>query len=261
MTSFPIHTADTAPEAARPILAGVKAGWGFVPNLHAKLAAAPAALQAYAHLFDLFGTAGFTPAEQQVAYLTVSAIHECEYCVSGHSVLAANAGLDAATIEALREGRPLPMRGCRRCAPSAARWCMPAAGCSPASSRPSSPPATRGAGARPAVAVAAKTISNYANHLAGTPLDAFMAKTSWVAPSRRQRAPRDGRLQAELDAFRAEWSRKAPAEAQALIAAQIESLRAGGAETRILPAGAALPDLVLPDAGQAPRRCATSRPR
>jgi peroxiredoxin len=63
-----------------------------------------------------------------------------------------------------------------------------------------------------------------------------------------------GALQAELDAFRAEWSRKAPAEAQALIAAQIESLRQEGAETRILPAGAALPDLVLPDAAGTPRR-------
>ena len=36
------------------------------------------------------------------------------------------------------------------------------------------------------VVVAAKTISNYANHLAGTPLDGFMAKTAWVAPSRRR---------------------------------------------------------------------------
>jgi peroxiredoxin len=60
-------------------------------------------------------------------------------------------------------------------------------------------------------------------------------------------------LQAELDAFRAEWARKAPAEAQALIAAQIEALRGGGAEGRILPVGAALPDLVLRDAEGTPR--------
>jgi hypothetical protein len=33
--------------------------------------------------------------------------------------------------------------------------------------------------------VAAKTISNYANHLAGTKLDGFMANTAWIAPSRR----------------------------------------------------------------------------
>jgi peroxiredoxin len=62
-----------------------------------------------------------------------------------------------------------------------------------------------------------------------------------------------GALQAELDAFRAEWARKAPAEAQALIAAQIAALRDEGAEARILAPGAALPDLVLPDASLAPR--------
>jgi peroxiredoxin len=59
-------------------------------------------------------------------------------------------------------------------------------------------------------------------------------------------------LQAELDAFRAEWARRAPEDAQATIAAQIEALAASGAEARILPAGAALPDLVLPDAMGAP---------
>jgi peroxiredoxin len=60
-----------------------------------------------------------------------------------------------------------------------------------------------------------------------------------------------GALQAELDAFRAEWARKAPPEAQALIAARIEDQRA--AEARILPVGAALPDIVLPDASGTPR--------
>jgi peroxiredoxin len=59
-------------------------------------------------------------------------------------------------------------------------------------------------------------------------------------------------LQADLDAFRAEWARKAPAEAQALIAARIEDQRA--AEARILPVGAALPDIALPDATGATRR-------
>ncbi|WP_270937166.1 peroxiredoxin-like family protein [Falsiroseomonas oryzae] len=59
-------------------------------------------------------------------------------------------------------------------------------------------------------------------------------------------------LQAELDAFRAEWARKAPEEAQALIAARIADQRA--AEARILPEGAVLPDIVLPDATGAPRR-------
>lgn len=189
MTDFPIHTPETAPEAARPILAAAKAGWGFVPNLHAKLAEAPVALQAYGALFDLFGKSSFTPAEQQVVYMTANVIHECEYCTSGHTVLAQMAKLDPAAIEALREGRPLPdarlqalhaftravILGRGRVAPAEVDGFL-AAGFD-----------------RPQVleilvAIAAKTISNYANHIAGTPLDAFMAKTAWVAPSRRAAA-------------------------------------------------------------------------
>ena len=36
--------------------------------------------------------------------------------------------------------------------------------------------------------VATKTISNYTNHLTHTPNDAFMANTTWTAPSRRTQA-------------------------------------------------------------------------
>ncbi len=185
MTDFPIHTPETAPEASRAILAGAKAGWGFVPNLHAKLAEAPVALQAYASLFDLFGKSSFTPGEQQVVYMTANVFHECEYCTSGHSALAQVAGLDAATIEALREGlalpdaRPQALHAFTRAVianrghVAAEIDAFIAAGF------------TRAQVLEVLVAVAAKTISNYANHIAGTPLDAFMAKTAWVAPSRR----------------------------------------------------------------------------
>lgn len=189
MPRFPIHTPETAPEAARPILAATKAGWGFVPNLHAKLAGAPVALQAYARLFELFGQTSFSPAEQQVAYLTVSAIHECEYCVSGHTVLAGKAGLDAGTTEALREGRQLPDARLQ-----ALRSFTAALVLERGRVQPGELEAFLAAGYTETqvlellVAIAAKTISNYANHVAGTPLDAFMAKTAWVAPSRRQRA-------------------------------------------------------------------------
>lgn len=189
MADFPIHTPDSAPGAARPTLAGIKAGWGFVPNLHAKLATAPLALDAYGQLFDAVGRTSLSPAEQQVAFLTVSAIHECEYCVSGHSVLAAKAGLDAAAIEALREGGPLA---------DAKLQALRSYTAALVNLRGRVPPGeldaflAAGYSSRQAlellVVVAAKTISNYANHLAGTPLDPFMAKTAWVAPSRRLKA-------------------------------------------------------------------------
>lgn len=54
-------------------------------------------------------------------------------------------------------------------------------------------------------------------------------------------------LRSDLDAFLDGWRHRAPPEAQALVAAQIEDLRAHGAEASVLPAGSAVPDLALPD--------------
>lgn len=189
MTDFPVHTAATAPAESAAILTATKAAWGFVPNLHAKLAEAPIALQGYNTLFDLFGKSSFSPAEQQVVYLTANVFHECEYCTSGHSYLAKAAGLDAATVTALREGGALPdakqqalhaftlaVITQRGRVDAAAVDAFIAAGFS------------RGQVLEILVAIAAKTISNYANHIAGTPLDGFMTATAWVAPSRRAAA-------------------------------------------------------------------------
>jgi uncharacterized peroxidase-related enzyme len=186
MSQFPTHTPETAPEASRPALAELRAKRGFVPNLHARLAEAPVALQAYTGLVALVAASSLTAAEQQVVYMTANVIHECEYCTAGHSVLARNAGLDAASVEALREGGPLADPRLQ-----ALRAFTAAVVLERGRVRPGELNAFLAAGFNQAqvlevlVAVAAKTISNYANRIAGTPLDAFMAKTAWIAPSRR----------------------------------------------------------------------------
>ena len=186
MPEFPTHTPETAPEASRPALADLKAKRGSVPNLHARLAEAPVALQAYTGLVALVAASSLTAAEQQVVYMTANVIHECEYCTAGHSALARNAGLDEAAIEALREGGPLADPRLQ-----ALRAFTAAVVLERGRVQPGELDGFLAAGFTRAqvlevlVAVAAKTISNYANRIAGTPLDAFMAKTAWIAPSRR----------------------------------------------------------------------------
>ena len=59
---------------------------------------APLALQAYTTLFDLVGQSTLTPAEQQIAFLAVSVLHGCEYCVAGHTYLARSVGLPEAAL-------------------------------------------------------------------------------------------------------------------------------------------------------------------
>lgn len=189
MHGFTRHTPDTAPEPAGAALAAIRKAWGFVPNLHATLAEAPTVLQGYDTLFALAGKGTLSPAEQQVVFITTSRIHECEYCVSGHSVLAANAKLDAAAIEALREGKPLAdarLEALHRFAAAVVerRGALPEAEVAAFLEAGY----TRAQVLEVVTIVAAKVISNYVNHLVGTPLDAFMAKTAWVAPSRRPAA-------------------------------------------------------------------------
>lgn len=186
MTAFTLHTPETAPAGSRAILENVEAAWKFIPNLHRVLAESPATLEAYSAAFTLFDKSSFTPAERQVIYLAVNYENECEYCMSGHSALAAMSGVQPDVIEALRENEMISnprLQALRDFAGSVTR--------TRANLNPGEVEAFLAAGFTKAqvleviLAVSVKTISNYVNHIAKTPLDAFMAGTKWVAPSHR----------------------------------------------------------------------------
>jgi AhpD family alkylhydroperoxidase len=189
VTKFTLHTTETAPAGSSEQLAGIQAAWKFIPNLHRTLAESAVALQAYDTLFGLVGKTSFTPVEQQVAFMAINVLNECEYCTSGHSVLAKMAGVEPDAIEALRDSRPLEdarLQVLRRFverivaergfAGDAAVDDFLAAGFSKAQVL------------ELVVIVATKTISNYVNHLTHTPLDDFMAQTKWVSPRNRTSA-------------------------------------------------------------------------
>lgn len=183
MTSFTAHTIDTAPDASKPILAGVKKAFGFVPNLQANMAESPELLAGYSALWDLFSATTLTPHEQQVVYLTANFENACHYCMAGHTTLAKMQKMDAAVIAALRAGTPLPVPRLqalheftrivvadRGFATDAQIDAFIAAGF------------TRQNVLEVVLGVATKVMSNYTNHLAHTPLDAFMKGNEWTKP-------------------------------------------------------------------------------
>ena len=186
MTDFPLHTPETAPEGSAEALRGIRRAWGFVPNLHAELAEAPAALEGYAAVFDAFSRSSFTPVEQQVVYLAINYENECAYCMAGHSALAAKAGVPAGAIEAIREGQAVAdprLEALRRfaAAMTAERGHVGAA----AVERFLAAGFTEQQVLEVILAISAKTLSNYTNHLAATPLDPFMTATAWTHPASR----------------------------------------------------------------------------
>lgn len=58
----------------------------FVPNMYAAMVNLPALLDTYNHGYDKFRTeSGFTPVEQEVIFLTISRANGCHYCMAAHS--------------------------------------------------------------------------------------------------------------------------------------------------------------------------------
>lgn len=191
MTTFQVHDLATAPAASRGLLERAKQEWGFIPTLHGILAESAPVLDAYQSLFALGKQSHFTPAEQQVVYLTVSAFHECEYCVSGHTYLARAATLDEAAIASLRGGVPISDAKLE-----ALRTFTLAVLRERGFVGSDAVDAFIGAGYGRAqvlevvMIIATKTISNYVNHIAHTPKEPFMADPAlaWVAPRNRVQA-------------------------------------------------------------------------
>jgi uncharacterized peroxidase-related enzyme len=108
MTTFPVHSSETAPEGSKPTLAAAQKKFGFVPNLFRVMAEAPAAGEAYMAVMDIFERSSLSDAEKQTVLLSVSFVNECTYCVAAHTMIAGMKNVPAEIIEALRSGTTLP---------------------------------------------------------------------------------------------------------------------------------------------------------
>ena len=185
MSTFTLHTAATAKTASAAILDAAQKSLGFVPNLYAHLAESPVTLQAYKQLGALVEQSSFSPEEQQVILISASVENNCEYCVAAHSFLARNVAKVAAdTIAALRNAQALSvpklnaLSALTRAVVRERGWIANsieladffAAGY------------TQQQALEVILGVTMKTLSNYANHLTGTPLDSAFASEAWKRP-------------------------------------------------------------------------------
>lgn len=184
MTDFTIHSIETAPEDSKGLLEGSLKGFGMVPNLHGVLAEAPAALEAYKAVGDLFASSSLSKVEQNVVWLAINVEHSCHYCVPAHTMIAKSQGVDDETIEALRDATPISdnklealraftlkvVRG-RGIVSEADTQAFLEAGY------------TKQNILEVILGVSHKVISNYANHFAETPVDAPFGAFAWEPKS------------------------------------------------------------------------------
>lgn len=182
---FEIHTPKDAPEDSRETLETISQAYGFVPNILGIAAESPAALKAYATLNSLFKEQGsFSKTESEIVLLIISAYHGCGYCVAVHSTGAERTGVDEDTVEALRQGKELPDPKLQALAVFTRRM-IDSRGWLDESDIQAFLDAgyTRRHILDLITALAMKTISNYTNHIADTPLDDAFSKKAWKKAS------------------------------------------------------------------------------
>lgn len=183
---FELHTIESAPEAVKPELEAAQTAFGTIPNLYRGLAHSPAALKIYLAFNEtLTEFAHLTPVEQQLVYLTVSAENGCTYCVGAHSVLAGMAKMPEQTLKELRDQVQLsdPKLNALR---NFTLSMMEHRGWVPEEDLADFIMA--GYDRRHILEVitllAQKTMSNYYNHLAKTPLDDMFKSMEWEAATK-----------------------------------------------------------------------------
>ncbi len=182
MSLYRFHTPDSAPEASRPVLADAERKLGFVPNLYAGLANAPAVLEGYLAVSACFEKSSLTPTERQVVLLVTSVVNGCEFCVAAHSMIAkAMVGVPADVVAALREqkepddARLAALSEFTRVVVEQRGWVAD----HPAFSRFMAAGYTPAQALEVMLGVTQKTLSNYANHLLGAPLNAVFEAERW----------------------------------------------------------------------------------
>lgn len=175
-----LHDENSAPEESRELLNNAKGKYGFVPNLLGVMSESPALLEAYLTLSGIFDRTSFNSTEKQVILLAVSYANGCSYCMSAHTAIAGMHGVPQDVTDALREDSPIEdekLEALRRLAFEIGDT----------RGRPSDQAVenflnagySRGQFLEVILGAGLKTLSNYTNHIAETPLDRAFEDTKW----------------------------------------------------------------------------------
>ncbi|MCB5946021.1 carboxymuconolactone decarboxylase family protein [Acidocella sp. KAb 2-4] len=104
--ALPALTLESAPAPARAVLESAKAQVGFIPNMYANMVHSPGLLQTYLDGYARFRTdSGFSSVEQEVVFLVISRANGCNYCTAAHSMIADKMSkVPADVLASLRSG-------------------------------------------------------------------------------------------------------------------------------------------------------------
>lgn len=189
MTDFKLQNAETAKPEGREALQKAEAGFGFVPNLVQVLANAPAAAHAYLDLGGRFDDTSLAPEERQVVLLATSFENECGYCMAAHSTVANMVGIDEEDLKAIRDGTELPTARLNALRDFTRAMVEKRGDVTQEDLRQFQEAGFEQDQVLEVIlGVAMKTLSNYTNHIAKTPVDEAFEAQQWSPPVGAARA-------------------------------------------------------------------------
>lgn len=99
-----LYRTDTAPLASRPLLEGIAADVGLVPNIAAAMAAAPTLLAVLDAMRRTIGAGELDPVHREAAGVAVGVAVDNEYGVAFHSTVLGRLGVAEEEIKRMRAG-------------------------------------------------------------------------------------------------------------------------------------------------------------
>lgn len=152
----------------------------MLPGLHGVLASSPEALEAYQKLHSLFESSSFNAEELTVVWQTINVEHECHYCVPAHTAIAHMMKVDAGITEALRNREAMPNEKLQVLHDTTLSMVRNRGNISAAEiNKFYAAGYTERNLLDIILGLAQKTMSNYTNHIANTPIDEPFKKFAW----------------------------------------------------------------------------------
>jgi uncharacterized peroxidase-related enzyme len=108
--STPLVELAAANEVQKDLLNTAKKENKMIPNMYKAMVNSPGLLDTYRYGYKKFReSGGFSPAEQEVVFLTISAENQCTYCMGAHSLLADTVSkVPVEVTEAIRNYTEIP---------------------------------------------------------------------------------------------------------------------------------------------------------
>ncbi|AMP14951.1 carboxymuconolactone decarboxylase family protein [Collimonas pratensis] len=184
MSSYPVHTIDSAPAQSKPVLQQLQQAFGLIPNIAATMAASPVLINGFIGLFERVHASSLTEPQIQVLLLTNAVTNASEWPVAFHSALAMKQGVHPADVDAIRHGG-LPADSTLAALSMLARTLIEKRGRLTAADQERFLEAgfSREQILEVIAVVAASTITNYTGSVARPPLEPPFQEFTWHAPA------------------------------------------------------------------------------